>query len=89
MLRHSHIVAVAVDKGGTGKTTTTANLSAGLALQGYRCLLVDADQQANLTSYLAPGEHVRTLYDSVTDEHAPLAIYRVGLRAGCSGSGLH
>ena len=38
-------LAVSITKGGTGKTTTTVNLAAGLALQGVRVLVVDADSQ--------------------------------------------
>jgi chromosome partitioning protein len=38
-------LAVSITKGGTGKTTTTVNLAAGLALQGARVLVVDADSQ--------------------------------------------
>lgn len=45
----SHIVAVINQKGGTGKTTTTINLGAGLAYRGYRTLLVDLDPQAHTT----------------------------------------
>ena len=43
----SHIVAIINQKGGTGKTTTTLNLGAALAYQGYRTLIVDLDPQGH------------------------------------------
>ena len=43
------VIAVANQKGGVGKTTTTLNMGAGLMLKGKRVLMVDFDQQANLT----------------------------------------
>ena len=63
----TRIIAVAVPKGGTGKTTTTLNLGAALAEQGKRVLLVDFDPQGNLTQALGlrPAELEHTAYSAI------------------------
>lgn len=51
-LQEAKVVAIANQKGGMGKTTTTVNLGVGLADRGKRVLLVDADSQGDLTTSL-------------------------------------
>jgi chromosome partitioning protein len=52
----SKVIALANQKGGTGKTTTTVNLGISLVIQGKKVLLVDADAQGNLTDSLGYQE---------------------------------
>ena len=43
------VIAIAIQKGGNGKTTTTQNLGVGLVLKGYKVLLIDLDGQCSLS----------------------------------------
>jgi chromosome partitioning protein len=70
----TRIMIVANQKGGVGKTTTTVNLAASLALHGSRVLVIDLDPQGNASTALGIDHHadVPSIYD-VLVESRPLA----------------
>lgn len=74
----ARIIAIANQKGGVGKTTTTANLGASLAEFGQNVLAIDLDPQGNLTAAFGLNRpHERTIAEALLDRACPLPILTV------------
>ena len=78
-IKKSRVIAVVNQKGGVGKTTTTANLAYVLSKMGRDVLVIDFDSQASLTNYLNVGIDETDEYDGIYE----FMLWDLGIPAYC------
>lgn len=69
-----NVISIINHKGGVGKTTTTLNLGAALAIDGKRVLMIDLDGQANLTISAGIKNAAKTIYEAFRGDIEKLPI---------------
>ena len=79
----ARVIAIANQKGGVGKTTTTVSLGAALRLLGTRVLLVDMDSQGTLSIALGVHGVKRTVYDVLRDVELGMEDILMTTNTGC------
>lgn len=69
-----HIIAIANQKGGVGKTTIAVHLAVGAARRGKKVVLIDADPQGNATSWLMDGQQDGGMYRLLVLKDSPIRL---------------
>ena len=72
----AQVIAFANHKGGVGKTSSVANISAILASKGKKVLMVDLDAQANLSLLFLDEIPGRTIYNAMVDRK-DIPVYNI------------
>lgn len=84
------VLSIVNHKGGAGKTTTTINLGAALALEGYRVVLIDFDAQGSLTYAMGIDDSNPTIADALMGDRSvtELIVEREGMHIVPAGTAL-